>query len=323
MVCQEISFKRAPHIHLPVHQEVVYCQQMRLGEKAVRDSYFAHKSPSGLWSARMTRTAMLLILVAILLITQGQPRIHSDGSGDREGALSRLGIDLRVLYEEHEASLASPRFIIARYQNAPQPPAPANPLLKIADGKALASGIDDNNGENGDERNNRDPVDLQFKVGTINQGNTFSGPGSFTDLDSTSWTLTVDYGDGSPLMVIAATSTSFSLSHTYHTYPSTGEYTITVTVDDGGGGTSKSKGVTVLNVLPTLPGQSSPAHDLDGDGLAEDINGNGQNDFNDVVLLFQHLKSPEVENNPEDFDFNGSGGIAFDDIVALFQNFQN
>ena len=40
---------------------------------------------------------------------------------------------------------------------------------------------------------------------------------------------------------------------------------------------------------PTLPGMTSPVQDLDGDGLAEDINGNGRLDFADLVVLFDNL----------------------------------
>jgi predicted acyl esterase len=81
--------------------------------------------------------------------------------------------------------------------------------------------------------------------------------------------------------------------------------------------------------LPPLPGQSQPPQDLDADGRYEDITGTATSSseapsIGDVAALFQHLDSPEVQNNPEAFAFSqpdasnpDSVGIA--DVVALFQ----
>ena len=63
---------------------------------------------------------------------------------------------------------------------------------------------------------------------------------------------------------------------------------------------------------------SSPVQDLDGDGLAEDINSNGRLDFADIVALFVHLDSDEVQNNAAVFDFGGNGTVDMADVVALF-----
>ena len=74
----------------------------------------------------------------------------------------------------------------------------------------------------------------------------------------------------------------------------------------------------VPTIFPVLPGMTSHAKDHDGDGLAEDTNGNGHSDFADVVALFEHLDSSQVQNNQAAFDFNGNGVVDMGDIAALF-----
>ena len=58
--------------------------------------------------------------------------------------------------------------------------------------------------------------------------------------------------------------------------------------------------------------------DLDGDGTAEDLNGNGRLDFDDVVTLFEYFNSPTVQDNQAVFDYNGNGRVDMDDVIALF-----
>ena len=70
--------------------------------------------------------------------------------------------------------------------------------------------------------------------------------------------------------------------------------------------------------FPTLPGMTSPARDLDGDGLADDVNGNGRLDFADIVVFFENIDSPEVQDNASAFDFNGNGAADLADVTALF-----
>ena len=150
---------------------------------------------------------------------------------------------------------------------------------------------------------------------TINEDDTFSGTGYFAGPQGT-WTGTVDYGDGSGPLPLTLASNSFTLSHIYST---AGLYTVTVTITDGAAITaSDSVQVQVIKTFPTLPGMTSPAQDLDGDGRAEDTNGNGRLDFADVVILFEHLDSAEVQDHQADFDFNGNGSVDMDDIVQLF-----
>ncbi|QEG36790.1 hypothetical protein Pr1d_41260 [Bythopirellula goksoeyrii] len=85
--------------------------------------------------------------------------------------------------------------------------------------------------------------------------------GSFTDVGSLdSHTATVDWGDGSPVAVVAVTEASGNgVLGASHIYADNGVYTVTVTVtDDDTDSDSKSFQVSVLNVDPTLTGVSDP-----------------------------------------------------------------
>ncbi|MCH7652262.1 MAG: PKD domain-containing protein [Chloroflexi bacterium] len=151
---------------------------------------------------------------------------------------------------------------------------------------------------------------------TIGEQDAFIGAGSITDSDDVSWTATVDYGDGTGVLALQVSGNEFTLSHTYGT---AGEYTVIVVVKDGQEATgSDSLLVTVTGQPLQLPGMPAPVQDLDGDGKAEDINGNGRLDFADLVTLFQHLNSPVVQDNPDYFDYNDNGKVDMGDVLALF-----
>ena len=77
----------------------------------------------------------------------------------------------------------------------------------------------------------------------------------------------------------------------------------------------KKNGPVILPQQPPLAPNLNAPTDLDGDGVFEDINGNGRLDFNDVVALFENLPNAEVPFQ----DINGNGRIDFDDIVELFK----
>ncbi|WP_226022726.1 hypothetical protein [Halomicrobium salinisoli] len=59
------------------------------------------------------------------------------------------------------------------------------------------------------------------------------------------------------------------------------------------------------------------ATDPDDDGLYEDINGNGEVDYSDVVDYFENME--ELQDQVEYFDYNGNGEIDYADLVDLFQ----
>jgi len=72
-----------------------------------------------------------------------------------------------------------------------------------------------------------------------------------------------------------------------------------------------------VHLLP-LPGYTSSPTDPDGDGLYEDLNGNGALDFNDVVLFFNNMDWIADNEPVSAFDFNKNSQIDFNDIVILF-----
>ncbi len=57
--------------------------------------------------------------------------------------------------------------------------------------------------------------------------------------------------------------------------------------------------------------------DLDGDGLYEDLNGNGRLDYDDVVRLFRYFDEPAIRECWQLYDFNRNGRLDYDDIVML------
>lgn len=73
----------------------------------------------------------------------------------------------------------------------------------------------------------------------------------------------------------------------------------------------------VDNFLPPLPGARGPAKDLDGDGLYEDVDGDGQLTFADPILLAFELENPIVQAHKSFFDFNQDGKVDFADVIAL------
>jgi N-acetylneuraminic acid mutarotase/PKD repeat protein len=96
------------------------------------------------------------------------------------------------------------------------------------------------------------PFNITLPNVTLNEGATYTATGSFTDTNpnATSWTATIDYGDGSGSQPLTLSGTNFSLSHVYK---DNGTYTVTVSVTDNQGATGTGTAtVTVNNVPPTV-----------------------------------------------------------------------
>ena len=91
--------------------------------------------------------------------------------------------------------------------------------------------------------------------GTIDEGDTFGGSGSFTDPDADSWTATVDYGDGDGVQALTLNlDKTFDLSHAYASAAGS-PYTVTVTVDDG---TDSGQNTATVTVNTVTPGNTAP-----------------------------------------------------------------
>jgi hypothetical protein len=93
---------------------------------------------------------------------------------------------------------------------------------------------------------------------TLNEGSTYSSASSFTDPNSSasSWTATVNYGDGSGTNPLTLYGQNFSLSHVYST---PGTYLVTVSVTDNLGITGVGIAtITVNDVAPVVTFSFSP-----------------------------------------------------------------
>ncbi|AKB34216.1 cell surface protein [Methanosarcina siciliae HI350] len=92
-------------------------------------------------------------------------------------------------------------------------------------------------------------------------------------------------------------------------------------LDDDSGETIEPEflaGKIEVTLLSPLPDQEYAPKDLDGDGLYEDLTGNGEFSFVDIVAYFHNMDWIEENMPVEYFDFNGNGRIDFDDVVRMF-----
>ncbi|MEN6341342.1 MAG: SMP-30/gluconolactonase/LRE family protein [Methanospirillum sp.] len=69
-----------------------------------------------------------------------------------------------------------------------------------------------------------------------------------------------------------------------------------------------------------VPGGVGAPGDTNGDGLCDDVNGNGRKDFADVVLYFNQMTWIAANEPVAMFDYNENGRIDFADVVWLFNN---
>ena len=65
--------------------------------------------------------------------------------------------------------------------------------------------------------------------------------------------------------------------------------------------------LTLAPALPPVPPSAEPPTDPDGDGLHDDVNGNGRADFADVVLYFNQMTWIAANEPIAAFDFNSNG----------------
>ena len=156
------------------------------------------------------------------------------------------------------------------------------------------------------------PVQASFTT------NRTSGPAplavAFTDTSygcPTFWRW--DFGDG----------TTSSDRHPVHVYGSPGTYSVTLTA-----GTKDFEHTTTVfdsiaaaappPAIGGIPGATLSPTDTDGDGVLDDLNGNGRRDFADVVLYFNQMTWIADHEPVALFDYNGNGRIDFADVVWLF-----
>jgi hypothetical protein len=94
-----------------------------------------------------------------------------------------------------------------------------------------------------------------------------------------------------------------------------GEYNLTVSA-----GEDSLTGTVLVSVTV---GSNDPATDTDGDGLLDDIDGDGEFTIFDVQTFFTSFQSPVIQDNADLFNFDGSpdGEITIFDVQSLFVRF--
>ncbi|WP_167599426.1 malectin domain-containing carbohydrate-binding protein [Halorussus marinus] len=97
------------------------------------------------------------------------------------------------------------------------------------------------------------------------------------------------------------------------------------TADDDEGETGLTSNVAVLEYDQSADTGPDPVGDFenaptdpDGDGVYEDVNGDGTVTVSDAQALFAHLNDPAVQNDVGAFDVNGDGAVTAGDAQALF-----
>jgi hypothetical protein len=93
------------------------------------------------------------------------------------------------------------------------------------------------------------PIITLPSTAAIAEGSALVQAGSFTDPSSTSWTATVDYGDGLGPQPLTLTGKTFSLTHIYGI---AGAYTAQVSITGVGGTSTASVSVLVNNLAPVV-----------------------------------------------------------------------
>jgi len=68
-----------------------------------------------------------------------------------------------------------------------------------------------------------------------------------------------------------------------------------------------------------FPGQRDPPTDPDGDGLYEDVDGNGLIEFNDVIVYYENMAFIREHQPVAAFDYDGNRMIGYNDVVTLYQ----
>lgn len=98
---------------------------------------------------------------------------------------------------------------------------------------------------------NASPTINSFPGGTLVEGSTYSHTGFFSDPDSTSWSGTVSYGDGSGNQPLAINpDNTFALNHLYN---DNNDYLIIVTITDNQGAARiQTAFLTVTNAAPVV-----------------------------------------------------------------------
>ncbi|WP_090617445.1 fibronectin type III domain-containing protein [Natrinema salaciae] len=89
--------------------------------------------------------------------------------------------------------------------------------------------------------------------------------------------------------------------------------------NDGGWSPVVETTVTTDDATETIQIGEHEARDPDGDGLYDDVDGDGQTTHADVNAFYEHLEADGVQENPDAFDFDGNGRVGFADVLDLLR----
>ncbi|WP_342676812.1 fasciclin domain-containing protein [Methanofollis sp. UBA420] len=139
---------------------------------------------------------------------------------------------------------------------------------------------------------------------------------------------TVEIKAGDMMDNITAGATNVSLANITVLGVMEGQANLSVEVvrmtADGGGPIMPDMMTAAINVTPIatpptpFPGYENPPTDPNNDGKYEDVNGNGEIEYDDVIALNTNMQWVEENNLVPLFDFNNNGKVDYDDIVMLF-----
>ncbi|WP_298667788.1 fasciclin domain-containing protein [uncultured Methanofollis sp.] len=138
---------------------------------------------------------------------------------------------------------------------------------------------------------------------------------------------TVEIKAGDMMDTIVAGATNVSLANITVLGAMEGQTNLSVEVvrmtADGGGPIMPDMVAASINVTPVapppaFPGYETPPTDPNNDGKYEDINGNGEIEYDDVIALNTNMQWIEENNLVSLFDYNNNGKIDYDDVVMLF-----
>jgi PKD repeat protein len=144
----------------------------------------------------------------------------------------------------------------------------------------------------------------------------------FTDASTntpTGWAWTIEGTAGTDYTYVDGTSAASQNPHVQFLVAGTYDVTLVATNAAGSDDETKTAYITVTSAILPLPGQANPPTDPDSDGLYEDLNGNGELEFNDVQIYFREMDWIAANEPVALFDFNSNGDIEFNDVQILFR----
>jgi len=153
---------------------------------------------------------------------------------------------------------------------------------------------------------------------SLNDGDTLTQSGSFSDPGADTWGATVDYGEGDGPQVLALSGNTFNLSNVYE---NVGVFTVTVTVtDDDLGSGQATVIVTVTNAVPVITLVDCTSCDGDDNivfGLTSDVSvtfTDPDGDLSTVTINWGDGSADTILNNVAEGTISSSHTYAVTDI---------